>query len=318
MPADASFLGMPAIIRSPSMLRLIETVKRVAQSESAVLITGESGSGKEIIARAIHHYSLRHSKPWVDVNCSALPESLVESELFGNEKGAFSGADAARPGLFEIASSGSLFLDEIGELELKMQVKLLRVLDRVPFYRLGGRRKIEVDVRIVAATNRNLQEAVQSGQFRADLYHRLNQIQLRLPPLRERPEDIDGLARLFVHETNQDLRLIPRAVARLIEYHWPGNVRELRNVVTRAALLAEGLELRPEDFDFTEETGWSASPGFGPVRELQELERQAIFQAMSETGGNQKEAATLLGISSRTLSRKLKTYGQAEAIGARG
>jgi transcriptional regulator with GAF, ATPase, and Fis domain len=318
MLADASFLGMPAIIRSPSMLRLIETVKRVAQSESAILITGESGSGKEIIARAIHHYSLRHSKPWVDVNCSALPENLVESELFGNEKGAFSGADSARPGLFEIASSGSLFLDEIGELELKMQVKLLRVLDRVPFYRLGGRRKIEVDVRIIAATNRNFQEAVQNGQFRADLYHRLNQIQLRLPPLRERPEDIDGLARLFVHETNPDLRLTPRAIARLIEYHWPGNVRELRNVVTRAALLAEGLDLRPQDFDFTEQAGCSVSPGIGPVRELHEMERQAIFHALTETGGNQKEAATLLGISSRTLSRKLKTYGQAEAIGARG
>jgi transcriptional regulator with GAF, ATPase, and Fis domain len=318
MLADASFLGMPAIIRSPSMLRLIETVKRIAQSESAVLITGESGSGKEIIARAIHHYSLRHSKPWVDVNCSALPENLVESELFGNEKGAFSGADSARPGLFEIASSGSLFLDEIGELELKMQVKLLRVLDRVPFYRLGGRRKIEVDVRIVTATNRNLQEAVQTGQFRADLYHRLNQIQLRLPPLRERPEDIEGLAHLFVHETNQDLRLTPRALMRLIEYHWPGNVRELRNIVTRAALLAGSSELHPEDFDFTEQTRCFANPAFGPVRELQELERQAIFQALTETGGNQKEAATLLGISSRTLSRKLKTYGQAEAIGARG
>jgi transcriptional regulator with GAF, ATPase, and Fis domain len=317
MVADAIFLGMPAIIRSPSMLRLIETVKRVAQSESAVLITGESGSGKEIIARAIHHYSLRHSKPWVDVNCSALPENLIESELFGNEKGAFSGADVARPGLFEVATSGSLFLDEIGELELKMQVKLLRVLDRVPFYRLGGRRKIEVDVRIIAATNRNLPEAVRTGQFRADLYHRLNQIQLRLPPLRERPEDVDGLARLFIHETNPDLRLSAPAASRLMEYPWPGNVRELRNVATRAALLAEGSELRPEDFDFTDETSPPARPFDGPVRGLQELERQAIFRALSETGGNQKGAAALLGISSRTLSRKLKIYGQAQAVGAR-
>jgi transcriptional regulator with GAF, ATPase, and Fis domain len=309
---------MPAIIRSPSMLRMIETVKRVAQSESAVLITGESGSGKEIIARAIHHYSLRHAKPWVDVNCSALPENLVESELFGNEKGAFSGADVARPGLFEVATGGSLFLDEIGELEPKMQVKLLRVLDGVPFYRLGGRRKIEVDVRIIAATNRNLQEAVQSREFRPDLYHRLDQIQLRLPPLRERPEDIDGLARLFVHETNPDLQLTSEAVACLLHYPWPGNVRELRNVVTRAALLAQSSELRSEDFDFSEETRWSDSSDAGPVRELQELERQAIFQALSETRGNQKEAAMLLGISSRTLSRKLKTYGQAHAVGTRG
>jgi DNA-binding NtrC family response regulator len=209
-------------------------------------------------------------------------------------------------------------LDEIGELEPKMQVKLLRVLDGVPFYRLGGRRKIEVNVRIIAATNRNLQEAVQTRQFRADLYHRLNQIQLRLPPLRDRPEDIDGLARLFIHETNAELRLAPEALARLIEYPWPGNVRELRNVVTRAALLALSSELRPQDFDFADENGWRAISDGGPVRELQELERQAILRALSETGGNQKEAAMLLGISSRTLSRKLKTYGQAHAVGTQG
>lgn len=318
MLADAIFLGMPAIIRSPSMLRLIETVKRVAQSESAVLITGESGTGKEIIARAVHHYSLRHAKPWVDVNCSALPENLVESELFGNEKGAFSGADVARPGLFEVATSGSLFLDEIGELEPKMQVKLLRVLDRVPFYRLGGRRKIEVDVRIIAATNRDLQEAVQTRQFRADLYHRLDQVQLRLPPLRDRPEDIDGLVRLFAHEVNPDLYLTPEAITRLTDYPWPGNVRELRNVITRGCLLAQSTELRSEDFDLSEDIRSYPGANPGPVRELHELEKLAILQALSETRGNQKEAATLLGISSRTLSRKLKTYGQANAVGTQG
>src|SRR5271157_5835440 len=177
---------MPAIISSPGMRQLIELAERIAQSHAAVLITGESGSGKELIARAVHHYSLRNAKPWVDVSCAALPENLVESELFGYEKGAFSSADSPKPGLFELANHGTLFLDEIGELEPRMQVKLLRVLDGTPYYRLGGVRKVSVDVRIIAATNQNLEEMVRSGRFRCDLYHRLSQITLRVPPLRER------------------------------------------------------------------------------------------------------------------------------------
>src|SRR5580704_17392306 len=192
-----TFLGMPAVVKSKPMLDLLAIVERVARKTATVLITGETESGKEVIARALHHYSLRHSKPWVDVNCSALPEHLMESELFGYEKGAFSGADSTKQGLFELANTGTLFLDEIGELGHKMQVKLLRVLDGTPYYRLGGVRKISVDVRVVSATNLNLEEAVREGKFRSDLYHRLTQIHLQLPPLRERPEDVAALAQLF-------------------------------------------------------------------------------------------------------------------------
>src|SRR4051812_16057545 len=194
------FLGMEAVIASQPMRSLMATVERAARSHASVLITGESGSGKELIARALHHYSQRSHKPWVDLSCAALPEHLLESELFGYEKGAFSGADVAKPGLFEMAHQGTIFLDEIGELDPKMQVKLLRVLDGVPYYRLGGVRKVSVDVRIVAATNRDLETAVGAGEFRQDLYHRLNQISLCVPPLRERAEDIAPLARYFLSQ----------------------------------------------------------------------------------------------------------------------
>src|SRR5579883_2664805 len=188
--SDSIFLGMPAIIASEPMRKLMELVERVARSSATVLITGESGTGKELIARAIHHHSLRAHRPWVDLSCAALPEHLLESELFGYDKGAFSGADSAKPGLFELAHQGTIFLDEIGELDLKMQVKLLRVLDNVPYYRLGGVKKISVDVRVVAATNQNLELAVAEGRFRSDLYHRISQFNLRVPPLRQRVDDI--------------------------------------------------------------------------------------------------------------------------------
>src|SRR5271165_1305483 len=189
------FLGMAAIVASPAIRRLLSVVERVAQTNASVLIQGESGSGKELIARAVHHHSLRCGKPWVDVSCAALPEHLVESELFGYERGAFSGADSAKPGLFELAHQGTLFLDEIGELEPRMQVKLLRVLDGTPYYRLGGVKKVSVDVRVVAATNQDLERGVADGRFRNDLYHRLSQFTLRVPPLRDRIEDIAPLAR---------------------------------------------------------------------------------------------------------------------------
>src|SRR6185436_9091953 len=200
LPVKHSFLGMPAVIGSKAMEALLSLVERVARTNAAVLITGETGSGKELVARAVHHYSLRHAKPWVDVNCAALPEHLMESELFRYEKGAFSGADSTKPGLFELANTGTLFLDEIGELDRKMQVKLLRVLDGTPYYRLGGVRKISVDVRIVSATNLNLEEAVRTGRFRSDLYHRLSQVHLKVPPLRERPDDVVALAALFLEQ----------------------------------------------------------------------------------------------------------------------
>src|SRR5579863_3697231 len=242
-----TYLGMPAIVSSPGMRQLIELAERIAQSNAAVLITGESGSGKELIARAVHHYSLRNAKPWVDVSCAALPENLVESELFGYEKGAFSGADSPKPGLFELANHGTLFLDEIGELEPRMQVKLLRVLDGVAYYRLGGVRKVTVDVRVVAATNQNLEQMVRTGDFRGDLYHRLGQICLHVPPLRERPDDIVPLAEYFLQQSNPRSFFSGSALAELQRYPWPGNIRELRNAVTKAAVLTRDLEIRGED-----------------------------------------------------------------------
>src|SRR5713226_5200514 len=200
------FLGVPAVFSSNAMREVLSQVEKVAVSNATILITGESGSGKEVIARAIHHYSLRCSKSWVDINCAALPENLLESELFGYEKGAFSGADSSKPGLIEIADHGTLFLDEIGDLDLRMQVKLLRILDGVSYYRLGGVKKVSVDVRLIAATNQDLKVAVQQGRFRSDLYHRLSQIKLSVPSLRERPDDIAPLALHYLAEQKPGLR----------------------------------------------------------------------------------------------------------------
>src|ERR1700690_4171397 len=241
------FLGMEVIIASEPMRALLATVERAARSHAAVLITGESGSGKELVARALHHYSMRSHKPWVDLSCAALPEHLLESELFGFEKGAFSGADVSKPGLFEMAHTGTIFLDEIGELDPRMQVKLLRVLDAVSYYRLGGGKKVSVDVRVVAATNQNLEAAAADGRFRGDLYHRLAQFTLHVPPLRKRVEDIGPLARHFLAQQSPQMRFSDAALALLEAQPWPGNIRELRNVVTKAAVLAESNEISPAD-----------------------------------------------------------------------
>jgi transcriptional regulator with GAF, ATPase, and Fis domain len=318
---------MPAVISSPGMRQLIELAERIAQSNVAVLITGESGSGKELIARAVHHYSLRCSKPWVDVSCAALPEHLVESELFGYEKGAFSGADSPKPGLFELANHGTLFLDEVGELEPRMQVKLLRVLDGVAYYRLGGTRKVTVDVRIVAATNQDLEKMVENGTFRGDLYHRLGQICLHVPPLRERPEDIVPLAEHFLKQTNPRLSFSSGALQILEGHRWPGNVRELRNVVTKAAVLARELEIGTGDLLLTAPRSSAAIPmpsvpsvgspagnSAGSSANLDGMEKTQILRVLAQTNGHQQKAAELLGISRRTLSRKLKLYGR-EAVG---
>jgi transcriptional regulator with GAF, ATPase, and Fis domain len=318
---------MPAVISSPVMRQLIELAERIAQSNVAVLITGESGSGKELIARAVHHYSLRCSKPWVDVSCAALPEHLVESELFGYEKGAFSGADSPKPGLFELAHHGTLFLDEVGELEPRMQVKLLRVLDGVAYYRLGGTRKVTVDVRIVAATNQDLEKMVENGTFRGDLYHRLGQICLHVPPLRERREDIVPLAEHFLKQTNPRLSFSSEALQILEGHRWPGNVRELRNVVTKAAVLAREIEIGAGDMMLTVPrssaaipmlsvplVGSPASSGAGASANLDGMEKTQILRVLAQTNGHQQKAAELLGISRRTLSRKLKLYGR-EAVG---
>jgi len=303
------FLGMPAVIASRSMQRLIEIVEKVARTDSTVLIEGESGVGKELIARAIHQYSGRNDKLFVDVNCAAFPENLIESELFGYEKGAFSGADTTKPGLFEMAAGGTLFLDEIGELDGRMQAKLLRVLDGQPYYRLGGSRKIQATARILAATNANLQDAAHKGSFRADLYHRLDSIQLRVPPLRERVDDILPLCELFLKSSGCFLN--GDAVELLRSYSWPGNVRELRNVLNKAVVFAEGAELTPRDLPVGLKSRGAPEPGYS----LEKLEEETILRALEHSGGHQQKAADILGISRRTLIRKIKHYGPKKLSG---
>ncbi len=298
------------ILASPVMHKFMALVDRVAGHTETVLITGETGTGKELIARTVHESSSRRSRPWVDINCAALPENLVESELFGYEKGAFSGADASKPGLFEMADKGTLFLDEIGELQLQTQVKLLRVLDGQPFYRLGGHRKIKVDVRIVAATNQDLEAAVREGRFRQDLFHRLGQFQLRVPALRDRPEDIVALAEHFLRLKAAGKNFSAQAISALLSHAWPGNIRELRNLVAKMAMESSGSEI-----DFTrlsaaltgEPTALRQTASM-PVSNLDSMEEQMIIKALERTGGQRTLAAEQLGISRRTLSRKLKEY----------
>jgi transcriptional regulator with PAS, ATPase and Fis domain len=307
-----AFLGMPAVIGSAPMRQLIATIERIAKSNVAVLITGETGSGKEVMARAIHHYSLRCARPWIDINCAALPDHLLESELFGHEKGAFSGADMLKQGLFEIANGGTLFLDEIGELDLKMQVKLLRVLDGAPYYRLGGTRKVSVDVRIIAATNVDLKQAVEQGTFRRDLYHRLDQARVEIPALRSRPGDVEALAQYFLEKEAAHLRFARETIDALNAYSWPGNVRELRNAVVKASLTAQGDVIEVHDLPETLRATRSEPTA---RRRLEDLEQRAILETLSETGGRQDRAARILGISQRTLIRRLKTYSsQAAAV----
>jgi DNA-binding NtrC family response regulator len=311
-----TYLGMQAIVASPAMRQLLELVERLSQTNAAVLITGESGSGKELIARAVHHHSLRCSRPWVDVSCAALPEHLVESELFGYEKGAFSGADSNKQGLFELANHGTLFLDEVGELEPRMQVKLLRVLDGVAYYRLGGVRKVSVDVRIVAATNQDLEGMVDACKFRGDLFHRLGQVCLRVPPLRERPEDIVPLAEHFLAQANPRVSFSSGAVDMLRTHTWPGNVRELRNVVTQAAVLARDPVIQAGDLLIAQPKVLKETlPVLALTNavSLDGMEKNTILRVLAQTNGHQQKAADLLGISRRTLNRKLKLYGR-EAV----
>jgi transcriptional regulator with PAS, ATPase and Fis domain len=293
----------------------------VARHVGTVLIVGETGTGKERIAHAIHEHSQRCSKPFVDINCAALPENLVESELFGYEKGAFSGADTGKPGLFELAHLGTIFLDEIGELDLKVQVKLLRILDRAPYYRLGGHRKITADVRVVAATNRNLKEEVSAGRFRKDLYHRLSQFELCVPPLRARPQDVVALAESFLTQGGKGLKFSPDALRLLESYSWPGNVRELQNVVNKVMVSALGPEVGVSEV--RQELANVHSNDSAQVESAQsdtrldcleaQLKAQAIEKALERTGGRRGQAAVQLGISRRTLSRKLREYGLSSA-----
>jgi len=271
------------------------------------LIRGESGTGKELIARAVHNSGDRAARPFVAVSCAALAETLLESELFGHEKGSFTGAVAQKKGKFEMADGGTVFLDEIGDISPKLQADLLRVLQERCFYRVGGSEEVRVDVRVIAATNRDLRQAVQEGQFRDDLYYRLNVIEINLPPLRERLEDIPLLAAHFVerlaHELGKDVAEISAgALKMLLDYDWPGNVRELENALERAIVTARTRVLAEEDFGFLPR---KMEPVNGT---LQELEREAIAAAIQRTKGNIKQAASALGIDRSTLYEKIKKY----------
>jgi len=314
-PQTFAFLGYPAVFASDAMNHILAQVEKIAATNATVLITGESGSGKEVIARALHHYSRRCSKSWVDLNCAALPENLLESELFGHEKGAFSGADALKQGLFEIAHQGTLFLDEIGDLDPRMQVKLLRVLDGASYFRIGGVKKVSVDVRLITATNQDLKKAVEEGRFRSDLYHRISQIRVAVPPLRERIDDIIPLAEHYLRQQGPSRRFSSEAIERLQSYSWPGNVRELRNVVVRAAVFATedqiGVEVLPQEVAHV-----SFSAAVRRLAVLPELEKSAILKTLEETRGHQQTAATKLGISKRTLQRKLKSYREVNELSA--
>ena len=308
--------GAFVIFRSSAMRKLVTMVERVARHDAAVLICGETGSGKELVGRLIHQHSLRCSKPFVDVNCAAFPEHLVESELFGYEKGAFSGAEVTKRGLFELADQGTLFLDEIGELDGKVQAKLLRVLDGVQYYRLGGNHKVLVNVRVVAATNRNLKDDVQEGRFRRDLYHRLAQFEVHVPPLRERPEDIIPIAEHFLQQYSPEAYLSRDAAEALQQYHWPGNVRELKNVILRSTVSIEpgSSEIRACHLPGI----IFGTPVITPTRtqsSLEEIEKQMILQATAAHSGSQVRAAEQLGISVRTLRRKLEKYKREEGSG---
>ncbi len=300
--------------RSAALNRVLETVALVAPSEATVLITGESGTGKEMIAEAIHFNSPRSEGPFVKINCAAITETLLESELFGHEKGSFTGADRRKEGKFRLADGGTLFLDEVSEMSLAMQVKLLRVLQEREIVRVGGEGAIKVDVRVIAATNRVLAREIQTGRFREDLYYRLNVVTVEMPPLRERAGDVPLLARhfltTFAEKNNKAIAgFTPRAMDKLLRHSWPGNVRELMNAVERAVVLARSAQLDEPDLTLASVVEAPAAPVALPSLPLEEVEKQTILRILEEANGNKSEAARRLGITRRTLHLKLKRYG---------
>jgi DNA-binding NtrC family response regulator len=309
-PRSGSELHLPpyVVAESASMRALLGQALRVADSQVTVLILGESGVGKEVIARFIHDSSGRSSMPMVRVDCGALPENLVESELFGHEKGAFTGADSQRKGQFEVANGGTVFLDEIGELPLTVQPKFLHVLETGLFRRVGGSRELRTDARVITATNRDLEADVRQGKFREDLFYRVNVFPLRAPPLRERRDDILPLADHFLKD--RKLRLAPATQRLLIAYDWPGNVRELRNAMERSAILAHGSLILPGDLPPQLQKASAAnSPQSVLVGDMEAIQRRAILEALEKTAGNKTQAAALLGISRRNFIYKLRDYG---------
>ncbi len=299
--------------KSPAMRTIFEKVRLVADTRSTVLITGESGTGKELVARALHHNSSRRHKPFVPVNCAAIPETLIESELFGHEKGAFTGAAERRTGLFQAAQGGTLFIDEIGEMKPGLQSKLLRALETRRVMPVGSSREVEVDIRLVAATNRDLPQEVKKGTFREDLYYRLKVVEIHLPPLRERPEDVPLLVRFFLdeiaRENHRPLRdIAPEALDLLLAYNWPGNVRELRNTLEGIIVLSTRERIEVADLPEHLRQGVSTQAVIRRGMTMAEIEKEAIRRALEQTSGRRTEAAKLLDLSVRTLQRKIKEY----------
>jgi len=311
------------VAHSGKMQEVLALVERVASTNSTVLIGGESGVGKDLIARAIHQNSRRSSGPFVKINSTAIPDNLFESELFGFEKGAFTGAMTAKPGKFELADKGTLFLDEIGDVPAPIQVKLLRVLQEREFERLGGTRTLKVDVRLIAATNRDLRAALEEGTFREDLYYRLNVVPIDIPPLRDHKEDIPELVRHFLsrfaRDNGKDVQSItPAALKVLIDYHWPGNVRQLENIIERAVALSSGPVLDVDDIHLDTRSSQAASAAAGGApflpdgMTLEQWEDEMIREAMRRSGGNKSEAARLLGLSRNALRYRLGKLGVAD------
>jgi len=315
IPLSPTFREHDLVGKSRAMKEIFKTIGIVSQSKTTVLIEGESGTGKELIARAIHDHTDK-SKPFISINCSAIVETLLESELFGHERGAFTGATYQKQGKFELADSGTLLLDEIGDMSLNMQVKLLRVMQEREFERVGGKERIKTDVRIIAATNKSLKEQVSQGSFREDLYYRLNVIQIHVPPLRERYEDIPILVDHLIHKLNRELskkigRIQSSALQSLVDRDWPGNVRQLENVLRRAVVHSHGDILIAESLDEPADEPMKPElhAGAAPIKLLDEMEKEHILNALKFTGGNRGKVCELLGISRPTLQRKIRKYG---------
>jgi transcriptional regulator with PAS, ATPase and Fis domain len=312
------------IAESPAMREVMDFVRRVAASEATtILLEGENGTGKDLIAKTLHYQSMRQAEPFIAINCAAIPETLLESELFGYEKGAFTDARSQKRGIFELADKGTLFLDEIGEIPLMLQAKLLRVLEEQSFRRLGGLKDIKLDLRVIAATNKNLREAVREGAFRQDLYFRLNVIHITIPPLRERPEDILPMVRFFVDHYNRKFKrhiegISPEAARQFLAHDWPGNVRELRNAVERAMILEETTQIRsaslPMSIGHSSGHAPAAAAAVPPPElpdeglSLEDNEKMLLMRALEKTGGNQTQAAKLLRITRDTLRYKMKKF----------
>jgi transcriptional regulator with GAF, ATPase, and Fis domain len=308
----------PEIIGESIAVRgLLSLIMKVSPTDSTVLILGESGTGKELVATSIYQHSLRKDKAFVKLNCAAIPEELLESELFGHEKGAFTGATAFKPGKFDMADGGTIFLDEIGDMPLNLQAKILRVLQEKEFYRVGGNRTIRVDVRFIASTNKNLEKMVQEGAFREDLFYRLNVFTLHLPPLRERKEDIPVLVDFFLKSLPSPVQISSVALQMLMAYSWPGNIRELKNVIESAAVISEGGFIEPAQMPakitglFSRQNGADLKlpANLSLDDKLREIERSLIIEALTKTGGVQTKATELLGINQRSLWHRIKKLG---------